>query len=137
MNEEAKEKLLDCFAIETMKILIAKRDDNLRDAYRLACDAYVIAQIMLDRREEILSQRGLGKEALQKLNEETEKDSIDNLFLTIRLRNCLRAEGINTITQLQRCTENRLLRIPNLGRKSLKEIIEQMAELGYNLKDYA
>jgi DNA-directed RNA polymerase alpha subunit len=137
MNDEAKEKLLDCFAIETMKILIAKRDDNSRDAYRLACDAYVIAQIMLDRREEILIQRGLGKEALQKLNEKTEQDSIDNLFLTIRSRNCLRAEGINTITQLQRCTENRLLRIPNFGRKSLEEIIEQMAALGYKLKDQA
>ena len=130
-----KEELLDCFAVEVIKSLIGKRDNDARDAYRLACDAYVIAQMMLDRREEMWIQRGLDKEAALKIKKEIEMDSIDNLELTIRSQNCLRAEGINAITQLQRCTASRLLKIPNLGRKSLKEIIQAMDSLGYKLKD--
>lgn len=131
-----KEELLDFCAIEVMKVLIPKRDNDSRDAYRLACDAYFIAERMLERREEILSQWGLDKEALRKANKEIERDSIDNLELTIRAQNCLKADGIITITQLQKCTEGRLLKIQNLGRKTLKEIIEQMDSLGYKLRDY-
>jgi len=131
-----KEELLDFCAIEVMKVLIPKRDNDSRDAYRLACDAYFIAERMLERREEILSQWGLDKEALRKANKEIERDSIDNLELTIRAQNCLKADGITTITQLQKCTEGRLLKIRNLGRKSLNEIIEQMDSLGYKLRDY-
>jgi len=137
MNEETKEKLLDCFATEAMKILIAKRDDNSRDAYRLACDAYFIAEKMLEQRERVLGKWNLKEEVKQKSKEEIERDHIDRLCLTVRSQNCLNAEGITTITQLQKLTENGLMRIPNLGRKSLKEIIEQMAALGYKLKDYA
>ena len=136
MTELTKENLLDDFAIEVMKTLIAKRDNDSRDAYRMAGDAYFIAERMLEQREKILSQWGLDKQALQKTNEEIERDSIDNLYLTIRAENCLKAEGIITITQLQKCTEGRLMRINNLGRKSLNEIIEQMASLGYKLRDY-
>jgi len=131
-----KEELLDCFAIEVIKALISKRDNDSRDAYRLAGDAYYIAERMLERREEILSQWGLDKEALRKANEEIERDSIDNLCLTIRADNCLRAEGIFTITQLQKYTESRLLKIRNLGRKTVQEIIEQMDSFGYKLRDY-
>jgi DNA-directed RNA polymerase alpha subunit len=39
-----------------------------------------------------------------------------------------------TITQLQGCTFNNLLKTPNLGRKSINEIIEQMAAMGLKLK---
>ena len=131
-----KEEFLDFFAIEVMKALIPKRDNDSRDAYRLAGDAYFIAERMLERREEILNQWGLDKEALLKVNKEIERDSIDNLCLTNRADNCLKAEGIFTITQLQKYTESRLLKIRNLGRKTVKEIIEQMDSFGYKLRDY-
>lgn len=136
MTELTKENLLDNFAIEAMKTLIVKRDNDSRDAYRMAGDAYFIAERMLEQREKILSQWEIDKEVVQKTNEEIERDSIDNLCLTIRAQNCLEAEGIITLTQLQKCTEGRLLRIKNLGRKSLEEIIEQMDLLGYRLRDY-
>ena len=131
-----KEELLDFCAIEVMKALISKRDNDSRDAYKLAGDAYYISERMLERREEMLSQWGRDKEALLKANKEIERDSIDNLCLTIRAQNCLRADGITTITQLQKCTESRLLKMRNVGRKSLFEIIEQMDSLGYKLRDY-
>ena len=136
MTAITKEELLDCFAIEVMKTLIAKRDNDSRDAYKLAGDAYYISARMLERREEMLTQWGRDMDAERKANEKIERDSIDNLELTIRSQNCLRADGIITITQLQKCTESRLLKIRNLGRKSLKEIIQAMDSLGYKLKDY-
>ena len=139
MKDATKEELLDLFAIEILKSLITVRDQNSRDAGRLAEDAYFIADKMLDRRKIILSQWGLDKKVVQKSNEEIKRDeldSINNLFLTMRSENCLKAEGIITLTQLQNCTENMLMKIPNLGRKSLKEIIEQLAGLGYKLRDH-
>jgi DNA-directed RNA polymerase alpha subunit len=52
--------------------------------------------------------------------------SIDELDLTVRSINCLTAENINTIGQLISKTENDLLKTPNLGRKSLKEIKDDL-----------
>ena len=135
MKDATKEELLDLFAIEILKSLISVRDQNSRDASRLAEDAYFIADKMLERRNIILSQWGLDKKVVQKSNEEIERDSINNLYLTRRSENCLKAEGIFTITQLQNRTANSLLKLPNLGRKSQKEIIEQLAGLGYKLRD--
>jgi len=136
MTELTKENLLDTFALEAMKTLIAKRDNDSRDAYRLAGDAYIIAERMLEHRQKVFAQWKQSEEAVQKSKEEIERDSIDNLWLTIRSQNCLKAEGIITMTQLQNCTEGRLLRIKNLGRKSVNEIIEALGRLGYKLKDY-
>nr|MCA8837554.1 DNA-directed RNA polymerase subunit alpha [Pseudomonadota bacterium] len=50
--------------------------------------------------------------------------SVDDLELTVRSANCLKAENIQTIGELVQCTEQDLLRAPNLGRKSLIEIDE-------------
>ena len=52
--------------------------------------------------------------------------SIDELDLTVRSINCLTAENIKTIGQLISKTENDLLKTPNLGRKSLKEIKDDL-----------
>lgn len=135
MKDATKEELLDLFAIEILKSLISVRDQNSRDASRLAEDAYFIADKMLERRKIILSKWELDKKVVQKSKEEIERDSINNLYLTRRSENCLKAEGISTITQLQNLTANSLLKIPNLGRKSQKEIIEQLAGLGYKMRD--
>jgi DNA-directed RNA polymerase alpha subunit len=52
--------------------------------------------------------------------------SIEELDLTVRSLNCLSAENIKTIAQLIAKTENELLKTPNLGRKSLKEINDEL-----------
>ncbi len=49
---------------------------------------------------------------------------VDDLDLTVRSANCLKAENIYSIGDLIKRTENELLRMPNLGRKSLNEIKE-------------
>jgi DNA-directed RNA polymerase subunit alpha len=56
--------------------------------------------------------------------------SVDDLELTVRSANCLRAENLYLIGDLIRCTENELLKTPNLGRKSLNEIKDALALRG-------
>jgi DNA-directed RNA polymerase alpha subunit len=53
---------------------------------------------------------------------------IDDLELTVRSHNCLTAENISTVGQLVTLAEYDLLKFPNLGRKSLKEIKEVLFE---------
>ena len=60
---------------------------------------------------------------------------IGELDFTVRSYNCLKKAGVNTISDLTSMTYNELLKIKNLGKKSLNEIIDKMKELGYDLGD--
>lgn len=111
-----REELLDQIAIEVLKNL----------PHNFARDAYNIAEGVLERRDAIIHKWAL-TEALV-------FDGIEKINLTVRSERCLKAEDIHTISQLQNCTFNRLLKTPNLGRKSVNEIIEKLAHHGLKLK---
>jgi DNA-directed RNA polymerase subunit alpha len=125
MTDVTKEELLDSFATEAMKSLV-DRASGVMNPYQLAELAYTVAERMVERRQKILHQ--------WKLDEDVVQHGIEKLNLTVRTERTLRAEGILTIQHLCGCTERRLLRLPNLGRKSLNEIIEQLAAQGYELR---
>ena len=125
MTDVTKEELLDSFATEAMKSLV-DRASGVMNPYQLAELAYTVAERMVERRQKILHQ--------WKLDEDVVQHGIEKLNLTVRTERCLRAEGILTIQHLCGCTEGRLLRMPNFGRKSLNEIIEQLAAQGYVLR---
>ena len=59
--------------------------------------------------------------------------SIDELELSVRSCNCLKAENIYRVGDLIQFTETELLRTPNLGRKSLLEIKDVLAAMGLTL----
>ncbi|MGY0399031.1 MAG: DNA-directed RNA polymerase subunit alpha [Ostreibacterium sp.] len=54
--------------------------------------------------------------------------SIDDLELTVRSANCLKAEKIDYVGDLVQCTEMELLKTPNLGKKSLNEIKDVLSQ---------
>lgn len=58
---------------------------------------------------------------------------VEDLELTVRAANCLKAENINTIADLINRTESDLLKTPNLGKKSLNEIKNVLASRGLRL----
>lgn len=59
--------------------------------------------------------------------------TIQDLELTVRSANCLKCEDIYTVEELIKWTEVMLLKTPNLGKKSLKEIKERLHEWGLTL----
>ena len=60
--------------------------------------------------------------------------SIEDLDFSVRAYNCLKRAGINTVLQLSEKTEEDMIKVRNLGRKSLKEIKEKLETLGLGFK---
>lgn len=62
--------------------------------------------------------------------------SIEELDLSVRSYNCLKRAGIQTVDELTQRTEEDMMRVRNLGKKSLKEVKEKLFELGLGFKTY-
>ena len=60
--------------------------------------------------------------------------SIDDLDLSVRSFNCLKRAGIDTVEDLVNRTEEDMIKVSNLGRKSLDEVIQKLHSLGLDLK---
>ena len=59
--------------------------------------------------------------------------SIDELELSVRSYNCLKRAGINTVAELCNRTSEDMMKVRNLGRKSLEEVLAKLKELGLQL----
>ncbi|AQW21623.1 DNA-directed RNA polymerase subunit alpha [Lentilactobacillus curieae] len=71
--------------------------------------------------------------------EETHKEkmlemTIEELDLSVRSYNCLKRAGINTVQELTEKSEPDMMKVRNLGRKSLEEVKEKLAALGLSLR---
>lgn len=60
--------------------------------------------------------------------------TIEELDLSVRSYNCLKRAGINTVDELSRKTDDDMMKVRNLGRKSLEEVQKKLIELGLGLK---
>ena len=60
--------------------------------------------------------------------------SIEELDLSVRSYNCLKRAGINTVEDLANKTEDDMMKVRNLGRKSLEEVLNKMSQLGLELQ---
>lgn len=60
--------------------------------------------------------------------------SIEELDLSVRSYNCLKRAGINSVVELTHKTEEDMMKVRNLGRKSLEEVKKKLIELGLNLE---
>ena len=61
--------------------------------------------------------------------------TIEELDLSVRSFNCLKRASINTVEDLINKTEDDMMKVRNLGRKSLEEVINKLASLGFSLRD--
>ncbi|MDR1700803.1 MAG: DNA-directed RNA polymerase subunit alpha [Lachnoclostridium sp.] len=59
--------------------------------------------------------------------------NIDELELSVRSYNCLKRAGINTVEELTNKTSDDMMKVRNLGRKSLEEVLSKLKELGLSL----
>ena len=77
------------------------------------------AEVMIEKEED-------GKEKVLEMN-------IDELELSVRSYNCLKRAGINTVEELCNKTPEDMMKVRNLGRKSLEEVLVKLKELGLSL----
>lgn len=70
----------------------------------------------------------------QDVKEKALEMTIEELDLSVRSYNCLKRAGINTVEQLTAKSEDEMMKVRNLGKKSLEEVIHKLHELGFNLK---
>ncbi|MBM7096644.1 MULTISPECIES: DNA-directed RNA polymerase subunit alpha [Alteribacter] len=61
--------------------------------------------------------------------------TIEELDLSVRSYNCLKRAGINTVQELTQKSEEDMMKVRNLGRKSLEEVQEKLGELGLGLRN--
>lgn len=61
--------------------------------------------------------------------------TIEELDLSVRSFNCLKRAGINTVEDLINKSEDDMMKVRNLGRKSLEEVVEKLTSLGFSLQN--
>ena len=86
-----------------------------------------------------LSDKGLQAQVLTNETEIQQKQpttkSIDELELSVRSFNCLKRAGIDTVEQLINKTPDEMMKVRNLGKKSLDEVLAKLKELGLHLRN--
>ncbi len=65
-----------------------------------------------------------------------ENIAIEELDLSVRSYNCLKRAGIGSVLELTETTEEEMMKVKNLGKKSLKEIKEKLASIGLSFKSF-
>lgn len=105
-------------------------------------DALSLAAQFLKEHFDVIA--GLNKEIQEKahIQQQEEKPSnkkldqkIEDLDLSVRSYNCLKRANINTVGELTQRTEEEMMKVRNLGRKSLKEVIQKLNEIGLSLRN--
>ena len=87
----------------------------------LSGDTYANNQIMVKQKDDT-------KDSLLEM-------TIEELDLSVRSFNCLKRAGINTVGDLINKSEDEMMKVRNLGRKSLEEVINKLASLGFTLSN--
>ena len=66
---------------------------------------------------------------------ENEEKPIEEIELSVRSYNCLKRAGISTVGELCAKTEEEMMKVRNLGKKSLKEVKEKLISMGLHFKN--
>ena len=86
--------------------------------------------------ETITRDINIEKEEVQVEENKFETITIEELDLSVRSYNCLKRAGIATVLELTDRTEEDMMKVKNLGKKSLKEIKEKLAGIGLSFKEF-
>lgn len=90
---------------------------------------------ILTKLDEIADETGLMKQNVDDSKTKALEMSIDELEFSVRAYNCLKRANINTLQDLTQKSENEMMKIRNLGKKSLKEVIDKVKEMGFSFKN--
>lgn len=86
--------------------------------------------------DEVLTMDNVIKEGSTEQPNKGQQMMIEDLDLSVRSYNCLKRAGIQTVDELTQKTEEEMMRVRNLGKKSLKEVKDKLIELGLGFKSF-
>ena len=111
-----------------------KKTVNPKDALSIAAKIFTEhLSLFIDLTDSVNSMEIM----VEKEQDEKEKVlemTIEELDLSVRSYNCLKRASINTVQELTSKTEDEMMKVRNLGKKSLEEVIHKLHELGFTLK---
>ena len=86
--------------------------------------------------EKAVEEMNMLKEEVVVQENKFENMPIEELDLSVRSYNCLKRAAISTVAELTQKTEEEMMKVRNLGKKSLKEVKDKLAENGLSFRDY-
>ena len=86
--------------------------------------------------EKTVEELSMIKEEVVVVENKFDNMPIEDLELSVRSYNCLKRAGITTVAELTQKTEDEMMKVRNLGKKSLKEVKEKLAENNLSFRDY-
>ncbi len=107
-----------------------------QDALALAAKILTKHFQLFDQVSEVAQNVNVIVEKVDKPVNQYETMTIDELDLSVRSYNCLKRAGIATVMELTQKTEEDMMKVRNLGKKSLKEVKEKLISIGLNFRDY-
>lgn len=106
-----------------------------QDAVKMASSILMAQLDKIDSPEFTDAIRGLMKQNEEDPKQKILETSIDDLELSVRAYNCLKKAAINNVQDLVNKSENEMMKIRNLGRKSLKEVMDKIKEMGLSFRN--
>ena len=114
-------------------------DSSLSPAEAVALASKILMdhlELLTNVHEAVNDMESVMKEAQGEVQNKGLVMMIEDLDLSVRSYNCLKRAGIQTVEELTQRTEDEMMRVRNLGKKSLKEVKDKIYDLGLSFKSY-
>lgn len=114
-------------------------DSSLSPAESIALASKILIdhlELLTNVHEAVNDMESVMKEAQGEVQNKGLVMMIEDLDLSVRSYNCLKRAGIQTVEELTQRTEDEMMRVRNLGKKSLKEVKDKIYDLGLSFKSY-
>lgn len=114
-------------------------DGSINPQKALAMGAKILVNhldILANLSDEIVTMDNILKESSTEAPSKSQQMMIEDLDLSVRSYNCLKRAGIQTVDELTQKTEDEMMRVRNLGKKSLKEVKDKLIELNLGFKSF-
>ena len=108
---------------------------NPQEAVKEASSILIAQLDKIDNPEFTDAIKGLMKQNDEDPKQKLLETSIDDMELSVRAYNCLKRASINNVQDFVNKSENEMMKIRNLGRKSLKEVMDKIKEMGLSFRN--
>ena len=106
-----------------------------QDAVSLAASILVSHFELFEELSKIASEENVFAEKVEEPKNKYQDMTIEELDLSVRSYNCLKRAAINNVQDLVNKSENEMMKIRNLGRKSLKEVMDKIKDMGLSFRN--